>query len=179
MDYFESLCKTLLEDDGYWVRQSYKIDLSKEQKKQLGKPSLPRPEIDLLAFNHRKNELLFIEVKSFLDSHGVRLQDLKEEHKFPEGKYKVVTCQMYRTIIESQLKHQLTEEGLVSPKTKTRFGLIFGKVRPVDDQGIQSFCHEKDWFYWSPDEVRARVTNLAQKGYENEPSVITAKILLR
>jgi hypothetical protein len=107
------------------------------------------------------------------------LRDLKEEYNLPEGKYKVVTCKMYRTIIESQLKHQLTEEGLISSKTKTRFGLIFGKVRPFDEQGIQSFCHEKDWFYWSPDEVRVRVKNLALKGYENEPSVITAKILLR
>lgn len=52
MDYFESICKTLLEDEGYWVRQSYKVELSKEQKRKLGKPSLPRPEIDLIAFNH-------------------------------------------------------------------------------------------------------------------------------
>ncbi len=179
MDYFESLCKTLLEDDGYWVRQSYKIQLSDEQKNQLGKPSLHRSEIDLLTFNHGKNELLFIEVKSFLDSPGVRLSDLREEHNLPEGKYKIVTCQMYREMIQSQLKYQLIEEGLVSHTTKTRFGLIFGKVRPRDELGIQSFCQEKNWFYWSPNEVRERVKKLALKGYENEPSVITAKILLR
>ena len=48
MDYFERLVGTLLERRGYWVHQSYKIELSKADKRDLGKPSLPRPEITFL-----------------------------------------------------------------------------------------------------------------------------------
>jgi len=179
MDYFESICKTLLEDEGYWVRQSYKVELSKQQKNSLGKPSLPRPEIDLLAFNHQKDELIIFEVKSFFDSSGVRLNDMQHTHKFPEGRYKLVTCENYRKIIEDNVTKDLVSKGLISNKTQPKLGLIFGKVRASDGEKIRDFCDEKKWFYWSPEDVQIRVKNLALKGYENEPSVITAKILLR
>ena len=37
----------------------------------------------------------------------------------------------------------------------------------------------KGWFFWSPEDVRDKVNALAAKGYENEPAIITAKILMR
>ena len=39
MDYFEGMIKTLLESDGYWVRQSFKVNLTKEEKRNIGKHS--------------------------------------------------------------------------------------------------------------------------------------------
>jgi hypothetical protein len=30
MDYFEGIIKTLLEHEGYWVRQSFKVNLTKQ-----------------------------------------------------------------------------------------------------------------------------------------------------
>jgi hypothetical protein len=179
MDYFESICKILLEEEKYWVRQSYKVELNKKQKLELGKPSLPRPEIDLLAFNFAKNELILFEVKSFFDSQGVKLSDLEKIHELPDGRYKLVTCGKYRRIIEENVKAELVKDGLVPEKIEVKLGLIFGKVRASDAEKIKSFCSEKNWFYWSPEDVQNKVKNLASKGYENEPSVITAKILLR
>jgi len=179
MDYFESICKTLLEEEGYWVRQSYKLELSKEQKKRLGKPSLPRPEIDLIAFNHKKNELIIFEVKSLFDSTGVKFKDIQLTHKIPEGRYKLVTCEDYRKIIEDNIKRDFISKGLVSEKIQPKLGLIFGNVWKSDREKIKSFCDKNNWYYWSPEDVQLRVKNLALKGYENEPSVITAKILLR
>jgi hypothetical protein len=73
MDNFEGIIATLLEADHYWVRRSFKIDVTQEEKRQVGKHSIPRPEIDLLAFNFSKNEVIAFEVKSFLNSPGVRL----------------------------------------------------------------------------------------------------------
>ena len=73
MDYFENVIKTLLEGEGYWVRQSFKVNLTKEEKREVGKYSIPRPEIDLLAYKPNENRLLAFEAKSFLDSPGVRL----------------------------------------------------------------------------------------------------------
>lgn len=91
MDYFESLVKTLLEQDGYWVRQSFKVNLTKEEKRLIGKHSMPRPEIDLLAFKPETKQLIALEAKSFLDSPGVRIDQLSEQHEVPEGRYKLFT----------------------------------------------------------------------------------------
>ncbi len=179
MDYFESICKMLLEDDGFWVRQSYKVELTKEEKKLLGKPSLPRPEIDLLAFNHRENEVLIIEVKSYFDSKGVKLGDLEKTYDLPEGRYSLFTCEKYSQIVQEKVKDDLVREGLIPEEIKIKLGLIFGKVIASDAEKIKYFCQEKNWFYWSPEDIRKRVQSLASKGYENEPSIITAKILCR
>ena len=37
-----------------------------EEKHQIGKHSIPRPEIDLLALDFAKNEVLIVDAKSFL-----------------------------------------------------------------------------------------------------------------
>jgi len=55
MDHFESIIAMLLEAEGYWVRRSFKVNLTKAEKRKIGKPSIPRPEIDLLAFKSSRN----------------------------------------------------------------------------------------------------------------------------
>ena len=76
MDYSESIIATLLEAEGYWVRRSFKVNLTKEEKRRIGRLSIPRPEIDLLAYRRPRNEVLALEAKSYLDSPGVRFSDL-------------------------------------------------------------------------------------------------------
>jgi hypothetical protein len=83
MDHFENIIRTLLEAEGYWVRQSFKVNLTKGEKRQIGKPSIPRPEIDLLALHFARKEVLAFEAKSFLDSPGIDLTDLQEAHELP------------------------------------------------------------------------------------------------
>lgn len=85
MDHFENIISTLLEAEGYWVRQSFKVNLTKEEKRLVGKPSIPRPEIDLLALNFSRNEVLVLEAKSFLDSPGVKLNDLQPSDEVQKG----------------------------------------------------------------------------------------------
>ena len=83
MDYFENIIKTLLEHDGYWVRQSFKVNLTKQEKRDIGKYSMPRPEIDILAFRPEKNQIIAFEAKSFLDSPGVKVSDLCYKTEIP------------------------------------------------------------------------------------------------
>ena len=99
MDHFESIISTLLEADGYWVRRSFKVNVTKEEKRQIGKHSIPRPEIDLLAFNFSSNKVFAVEAKSFLDSPGVKLSQLQEVHEVPKGRYKLFTSSRYRSIV--------------------------------------------------------------------------------
>lgn len=102
--------------------------MTKEEKRQVGKHSIPRPEIDLLAFHFSRNEVLALEAKSFLDSPGVKLAQLQEEHEVPEGHYKLFTSKRYRSIVLSRLLQDLVACGMARPDTKISLGLAAGKV---------------------------------------------------
>ena len=71
MDAFESVVAMLLKRDGYWTTTGFKVELSKAERRAIGKHSAPRWEIDVLAYKASINELLVVECKSFLNSTGV------------------------------------------------------------------------------------------------------------
>ena len=181
MDFFEALVKTLLEEDGFWVRQSFKVNLTKGEKRRIGKPSIPRPELDLLALKPKTNELFAIEVKSHLDSPGVRLADLEQRFKVPEGRYKLLTSSTYRRTVFARLTKELGKFGMLANGSDLRpkLGMVVGKVYRGQEVEMSKYLAEKDVFFWGPSELKCRLTKLATKGYENEPSVLAAKVLLR
>ena len=179
MEYFESIIKTLFEHEGFWVRQSFKVNLTKQEKRDIGKHSIPRPEIDLLAYKPSNDTVLVLEAKSYLDSPGVRYDDLIQEYEIPEGRYKLFTCKKYRKIVLERLKTDLLEMGLAHENTNIQLGLIAGNVYKSQHQEIKEFFDSNNWIFWSPDDVKDKVNALALKGYENEPAIITAKILMR
>lgn len=184
MDHFEGIIATLLEAENYWVRRSFKIEVTKEEKRQVGKHSIPRPEIDLLAFKFAKNEVIAFEVKSFLNSPGVRLEDLQREHEVQEGRYKLFTSRSYRKVILERLKMQLISDGMADAATTVRLGLAAGKVYqkksepPLTQSKLMREHLEGIGFvFWSPEDIRNRVKALAGHAYENDPVIIAAKIL--
>lgn len=179
MDHFESIIATLLEAEGYWVRRSFKVNVTKEEKRQIGKHSIPRPEIDLLALHFARNEVLAFEAKSFLDSPGVKLTQLQEEHEIPEGRYKLFTSKGYRSIVLSRLLQDLIECGMANRVTQVSLGLAAGKVYQGESDAIRRFMELNSWAFWSPEDIKNKVTALAERGYENDPAIITAKILMR
>ena len=179
MDHFETIISTLLEAEGYWVRSSFKVNVTKEEKRQVGKHSIPRPEIDLLALRFSTNEVLALEAKSFLDSPGVKLTQLQEEHEVPEGRYKLFTSQHYRSVVLSRLLQDLIACGMANSDTRVFLGLAAGKVYQGHSEPIREFMEEKKWLFWSPEDIKQKVTALAKRGYENDPAIITAKILMR
>ena len=71
MDAFEQLAADLFWADGYCVRNSVKIELTRDEKCEIGRHSSPRWEIDLIAYRPATSELLALECKSYLDSGGV------------------------------------------------------------------------------------------------------------
>lgn len=97
MNAFEQIVSDIMQRKGYWTRIGYKIELKKEEKVKIGTPSMPDLEIDVLAYKAITNELIWIECKSYLDSLGVRYEDL-----LPEGKnasrYKIFTDKNRRDI---------------------------------------------------------------------------------
>lgn len=76
MGAFEQVVSEMLWRDGFWVQTSVKVDLKKEDKKRVGKPTMPRPELDIVAYKGSDNSLYVVECKSYLNSRGVHLLDL-------------------------------------------------------------------------------------------------------
>ncbi len=179
MDHFETIVATLLEAEGFWIRRSFKVNLSKEEKREVGKHSIPRPEIDLLAFKSAANEVLALEAKSFLDSPGVRLSDLREEHDVPEGRYKLFTSERYRAVVLRRLLQDLIDHRMANRDTRVTLGLVAGKVYQSQTAEVRKLMKSKNWFFWSPEDLKEKVTALANRGYEDDPAIITAKILMR
>ncbi|MGJ8670336.1 MAG: hypothetical protein ACSHXK_12660 [Oceanococcus sp.] len=181
MDYFEALVKTLLESEGYWVRQSLKVNLTKEEKREVANPSIPRPEIDLIAFKPGQNEVLAIEVKSYLDSNGVSLKEISQVHDEPpaKGRYKLLTCTKYRQVVFERLVQDLVQSGMVHKPVPVRLGLVAGKVHKGEEAELSAYLKGLGYFFWGPSDVRSRISAFADAAYENDPVVIAAKVLLR
>ncbi|MCQ9076721.1 hypothetical protein [Vibrio harveyi] len=179
MDYFESILKTLLETEGYWVKQSFKVNVTKHEKRDIGKPSIPRPEIDLIAYSPKENRVIVMEVKSYIDSSGVRLDDLTVETEIPEGRYKLFTCSNYRKIVFNRLKLDLVQLGLCNEDTTFVLALAAGNVYRSQSTEIKQLFDHKSWVFWSPELIKDKVIKLSSSGYENDPVIITTKILMR
>jgi hypothetical protein len=69
--------------------------------------------------------------------------------------------------------------GMANSKTKIILGLAAGKVYHGRSDLIREFMSGKNWFFWSPEDIKQKVMALAERGYENDPASITAKILMR
>jgi len=180
MDQFEFIVKTLLEAEGYWVRQSQKVELTREEKVKLENPYMPRPEIDLVAYKVTDNTVLVMEVKSYLDSGaGVTLNDIKNNTEKAVGGYKLLTCEPYREQVLKSLRSQLLEAGLIGKETRFKFGLALGHVKDKQAAEIRNYLEGIGWEFWSQQDIRKKVEALADRGYENSAVVLTAKILLR
>ena len=60
-------------------------------------PSMPTPEIDLVALDVKEDELLLVEVKSLLDSYGVYFEAVSDEKDKVAERYRLFTNRKFRT----------------------------------------------------------------------------------
>jgi len=179
MDYFEKLVKTLLESEGYWVFQGYKVELTKEDKQWLGNPSIPRPEIDLVAYRAGYNELLAIEVKSFLDSPGVDHREVCVAHESMQGRYKLFTSSNYRDLLMLRLHEQLAHFGSIPHHATPRLCLAAGNIKNRSLAPLTEHFRKQQWRLITPSEIKEKLSKLAGSKYANDPTVLAAKMLLR
>lgn len=179
MDAFEDLTSQLLIESGLWVLQSVKVELTQEEKKKINKPTTPRPEIDIVAYDRSEDTLYLIEVKSYIDSNGVKIEDLTVEYEIQEGRYKLLTCQNYRNVIKKRLRNQMIKRKYITQETKLNFGLIAGNIHKNNYKEIKKLYNSKNWFFWGPEEIKDKIRELSKKGYEDNAVIMTAKLLLK
>jgi hypothetical protein len=183
MDAFEEIVAGIFRHSGYWVHQSYKVRLTAEQKRMIGKPSMPRPEIDILGYKPRLNTLLWIECKSFLDSFGVAM--LPSGHVGDDSTRKdfwLFSNNEYRRIVSEQLCRQVYDDGLVleNPPIKLEYALVVGHVKnDKSRQQIHEQFQQEGWHFYDENWIQEEFRKLAELGYENDVAIIVAKLLGR
>lgn len=180
MDAFEYLVAKHFEDQGFWTRIGYKVELSKKEKADINNPSMPRPEIDVLAFRPSTAELLIVECKSYLDSRGVGRASFDFNDQDRGGRYKLFNKKRLRDLVFQKVVEQLRNEGALGKKNVTiRLGLACGKIVAGDEDAIRELFAKQDWLLVTPSEIAKSIRDLANKGYENEIATVVVKILER
>ncbi len=183
MNAFENIVRMFLEAEGYWVRQSVKVEISKEDKKAIGLPTMPRPEIDLVALNVKRNELLLIEVKSFLDSPGVYFGDVigeGGEESWGAKRYRLFANSKFREVVTRKLREEYLEQGLINGKTQISYALAAGNIHSsADESKIRYHFSQRGWKLFSPKEIKGKIAELSEKGWEDNEVTMTAKLILR
>lgn len=176
MNAFEEIVKQYLEAEGYWVRQSVKVEISKDDNKLIG---LPRPEIDLVAFKISQNEMLLIEVKSLLDSYGVRYEAVSGDDKKYAKRYRLFTDSTFREVVTKALNKQYLEQGLINKETKINYALAAGNIHSeVDEAKIREYFSKtgRGWKLFSPKDVKTSIRSFAERGWEDNLVTMTAKL---
>ena len=95
------------------------------------------------------------------------------------GRYKLFTSQQYRSVVFARLLQDLIDCGMANARTKISLGLAAGKVYKGQSEPVREFMESKKWLFWSPEDIKQKVTALAERRYENDCVIITAKILMR
>ena len=179
MNAFEKIVGQYLEEEGYWVRQSVKVHISKQDKVDIGKYSMPTPEIDLVALNMRKNEMLLIEAKSFLDSYGVWFEAVSGEDAKASERYKLFTNSTFREIVTERLRKEYLDRGLINKNTKINYALAAGHIHSGNEEPIAEYFSKKGWRLFTPTQIREYVKQLASKGWEDDLVTMTTKLISR
>lgn len=173
---FEDLLAEILEEEGYWIRRSVKVLLTREEKHKIGRPSSPRWEIDLVAYSARENHLLAVECKSYLDSTGVVLGDL-QGGKYAK-RYKLFTEPVLRGVVLARLASQLFEQGFCGTGPRVTLALAAGKIKG-ESADVKRFIEDQGWVLFDAEWIRQRLYRASRAGYTNSVASMVAKLLLR
>ena|ERR1700683_1245523 len=180
MDAFEQLVSEILWMEGYWVRTSVKVELTKDEKRQIGRPSSPRWELDIVAYSGRDNLLKIVECKSYLDSRGVALRAFDGSDDKSAERFKLFTDDLLRTVVFERLRLQFAESGACLANSEVKLCLACGRIATDTDRvGLHKHFAEKGWELWDEPWLRERLKRMSDQGYENQVSAVVAKLLLR
>lgn len=180
MDAFEQLVSEILWMQGYWVRTSVKVELTKEEKRQIGRHSSPRWELDIVSYHGNENFLRVVECKSYIDSVGVRASAFDGSNPDHATRYKLFNEPGLQRVVFDRLRSQLAQSGSCRPGAEIRLALACGKIRnDADRAAIRTHFKAQGWDLWDEAWLRDRLQKMAKSGYENQVSAVVAKLLLR
>ena len=178
MNAFEQLAADIFWNEGYWVRTSVKVELTRDEKIRIGKHSSPRWEIDLIAYRATTNELLALECKSYLDSGGVHAAHFEPGAKYAH-RYKLFHDGLLRDTVLERLRLQSVERGLCPSNVTVKLGLIYGHATKGNAAALKLKFEEAGWALYDADWLFGHLQQMAAGSYENSTAAVVAKMLLR
>jgi hypothetical protein len=176
VDAFEQIVAELFWSEGYWVRTSVNVNLTKQENAEAGKPTMPRPEIDLVAYSGQLNQMLALECKSYLNSTGVTYDEVCGSKD--SRTYKLFRDKNYRDITLRRLLLQSVEQGLCSAGATVQLGMVAGRVKKGQLHFLTQLFEENGWFFRGPEWLRDKTRLLASTPYENHVANVAAKLIL-
>ena len=180
MEAFEALIAMLLENDGYWVKINYKVNLTKEEKRKIGRPSSPRWDIDIIAYKGESNELRLVECKAYLDSAGVRYSAFDRSDSRRAERYKLFNDSTLRRVVTHRVVSQLVATGSCRRSPKVVLCLAAGKIKSEEDHTrLRKHFSRRHWLLLDQNWIIERLRAVSQSGYQNEVAAIVAKLLER
>lgn len=181
MDAFENVIAAILQRQGFWTMTSFKVELTKEEKREIGRPSSPRWELDVVAYRGRDNELRVVECKSYLDSPGVDCAAFNGTSATAAQRYKLFSDDILRRVVLQRLEKQLVALGFCPAGPTVRLCLAAGKVqsRAGGETWLARHFNERGWLLLGPNAIREELESLRNSSYENSIAAIVAKMLLR
>ena len=180
MDAFEQVVTSFLEREGFWVRSSFKVPLTAQDKARIGRKSSPRWEIDLLGYRARRNELHVVECKSYLDSRGVGVRAFDGTDKQFAERFKLFTDRTVREVVLHRMVAQLVAQGTCRPRPRVTLCLAAGHVASVRDRdALHAHFKRHGWVLWDEGWMVEQLRLLARGGYENDTTAVVAKLLIR
>ncbi len=176
MDAFEKVVEQILHHQGYWTKTSFKVELTKQEKVEIGRPSSPRWELDVVGYKARTNEILVVECKSYLNSPGVNIDDLNPDGRYA-SRYKLFNESSLKKVVFRRLALQLTEKGLSAANPTVTLALAAGKVAKGKDQ-FPALAEARGFIWFGPDWMVEQLKALSNTAYENEVASVVSKLLL-
>lgn len=177
MNAFETLVSGVLRREGIWTYPSYKVLVTKEEKVKIGKPSMPRPEIDILGYRAPTNTLMWIECKSYLDSTGVRRAAFDGSNAGFASRFKVFTDPVYRRVAANRLIRQAVADGLASKGPRLEHWLVAGRIAPGSQAWLEAYFKSQGWILRDRDWIKGHLTTMASEAYEDDAASMVAKLL--
>ena len=176
MDAFEELISLLLRGQGFWTIPNYKVELTREDKLKIGRPSSPRWELDIVGYQGSTNKIYAVECKSYLDSTGVVFRNGDFE---PPHLYKLFTDPILREVVFSRLKDQLYERGFCGADPTIIFCLAAGKIASrTNKKEMEDYFATNGWELFDQEWIREQLGKDANGGYENNIAHMVSKLLI-
>jgi hypothetical protein len=180
MDSFEEVVSELLWNKGYWVWTSFKVKLTKEDKEAIDNRTIPRWEIDIVAYDAQNNIVHIVECKSYFDNPGVGTRWIGNDvPQSRAGLLKIFKSDNFRKVVFERLKHQLVEEGRCQPNPKIRLALACGHIRKGHRDKLIAHFKSLDWDLYDEEWLRKGLREVAAGGYDNMVSAVVAKLAYR
>jgi hypothetical protein len=176
MDAFEHIVGLYLQEKNYWTRHSVKVELTKAEKAKIDLPTIPRPEIDLVAYNPVSDTLVLIEAKSYLNSSGVTIGGLSGTDSRTKDRYRLLNNKTYQKVVTDRLVENFVKNKIIKKSTKVKYALAAGHVQPKSLLAVSKYLKNNDYLYFDPIDIKQTIKNLAQRGWDDNIITVTAKL---